>query len=161
MSDQHIINILENAALTSLSEAELYSVRTHTQVCLACKSAYEAAQISTILLKEKAQQTFAPPPFFQTRVLAKLRQRQEEPWTLGRLWRAAGAIASSMAVTVASLAVLTLFVPADQIVSNSPLVSSSLDSSAEEVILDQNNLPDEQISDDEVFTTLYGTEQER
>ena len=162
MRDKHIISILENTSLAGLSESELTTVRAHTEVCSSCRRAYEAAQISSLLLKERAAETFEPPPFFQTRVLATFRERQtaKEPWALGRLWRNAGALASSMAATVATLAVLTFIIPANQ-TSSAPEVTSVLNSySAEEVVLDQSNLPDDQISDDQVFTTLYGADED-
>ena len=79
---------------------------------------------------------------------------------LGRLWRNAGALASSMAATVATLAVLTFIMPVNQ-TSSAPEVSSMLNSySAEELVLDQSNLLDDQISDDQVFTTLYGADED-
>ena len=162
MRDKHIISILENTSLAGLSESELMTVRAHTEVCSSCSRAYEAAHISTLLLKERAAETFEPPPFFQTRVLAALRERQaaKEPWVLGRLWRNAGALASSMAATVATLAVLTFIMPGNQ-TGSAPEVSSVLNSySAEELVLDQSNLLDDQISDDQVFTTLYGADED-
>src|SRR5205823_4534749 len=107
MKAQHIVNLLENRPFASLSESDLVLIRAHTRVCSDCRQAYEAAQISALLLKERAAEAFEPAPFFQTRVLAVLRERQtgNETWALRRMWRAAGVLVSSMAVTVATLAV--------------------------------------------------------
>ena len=163
MKGQHIVSILENTPFAGLSESDLVLIRAHTNVCSDCWQAYEAAQISALLLKERAAETFEPSPFFQTKVLAILRERQtaNEPWALARMWRAAGALVSSMAVTVATLAVLSFVVPSTQstlVLQNVASVSNAY--SAEAVILDQRDRPDDQISDDQVFTTLYGAEED-
>ena len=163
MKTQHIISILEHTPFASLSESDLALIRAHTNLCSHCQQAYEAAQISMLLLKERAAETFEPPPFFQTRVLALRRERQtrNEPWALHRMWRAAGALVSSMAVTVATLAVLSFVVPSNQPTlgpQNLALVPNAY--SAEEVILNQRDLLDDQISEDQVFTTLYGAEED-
>lgn len=163
METQHIISILEHTPFASLSESDLILIHAHTNLCSGCQQAYEAAQISAFLLKEHAAETFEPSPFFQTRVLAALRERQtvNEPRALRRMWRAAGALVSSMAVTVATLAVLSLVAPSPESTLGPQNVASVSNAySTEEVILDQRDLPDDQISEDQVFTTLYGTEED-
>lgn len=163
MKTQHIISILEHTPFASLSESDLILIRAHTNLCSDCQQAYEAAQISALLLKERAAEMFEPSPFFQTRVLAVLRERQtgNEPRALRRMWRAAGALVSSMAVTVATLAVLSFVAPSTQSTLGLQNVASvSTAYSTEEVILGQRDLPDDQISEDQVFTTLYGAEED-
>ena len=163
MKAQHIVSILEHTPFASLSESDLILIRAHTNICSDCRQAYEAAQISMLLLKERAAETFEPSPFFQTRVLAALRDRQtgNEPWALRRMWRAAGALVSSMAVTVATLAVLSLVVPSTQPTLGLRNVASVSNAySTEEVILDQRDRPDDEITEDQVFTTLYGAEED-
>jgi hypothetical protein len=96
-------------------------------------------------------------------VLARLRERQiaNESWAWRGLWRTAGALASSMVATVVALAVLTFVIPGNQITSGPQEISSLSNSySAEEVILNQNELLDEQASDGQVLTTIYGGEEE-
>jgi len=161
MKDKHIIELLDNTRLTDIGQRELAEIREHAAVCLECGRALAAATISAQLLKEHASERFAPSPFFQTRVLAALRERQSasEGWALGRLWRATGALVSSMAATVATLAVLSLMVPSTQSLNNN-VVSSLNDYSAEEVILNQNELPDDQISDGQVMNTLYDADED-
>ena len=164
MKAQHIVSILENTPFAGLSESDLVLIRAHTNVCSNCQQAYEAAQISALLLKERVADAIEPSPFFQTRVLAILRERQtgNEPWALRRMWRAAGALVSSMALTVATLAVLSFVVPSTKSTLLLPNVASVSNAySPEAVILDQSDLPDDQISDDQVFTTLYGAEEDR
>lgn len=161
MKDKHIINLLESAPLGELSESDLSEVRTHAGECAGCHQAFEAAQIAALLLKERAAETFEPSPFFHTRVLAALRERQtaNEQWAWSRMWRAAGALASSMAATVAALAVLTFVIPGQ--VSTVTTETTALSAySAEEVILNHGEA-DDQFSDGQVLTTLYGAEEDR
>lgn len=165
-ADKHIIVLIESAPLAGLSDADLTAIRTHTDDCSDCRKAFKAAQVSTLLLKEHAAQSFEPSPFFNTRLLATLRERQAnlswtDVWAFGRMWRAAGALASSMVATVAVLAVLTFVIPANQ-VSSGPQALSSLPNnySAEDVMLYQNEMAGDQSSDSEVLTSLYSGEDE-
>ena len=168
MSDikgKHIISLIESRPLTDMSETDLATVRAHSGVCSSCKRAFEAAQISVLLLKEGSPETFAPPPFFHTRVLTALRERQaaSEPWAWSRIWKATGALAASMVATVAALVVLTFALPGTQTNTGSVQLSSANSAySAEEVILNGGDLNanqlDAQTSDGQVLTTLYETD---
>ncbi len=161
MKDKHIVNLLESAPLAELSERDLSEVRAHACECAGCLQAFEAAQIATLLLKERTAETFEPSAFFHTRVMATLRERQttNEQWAWSRIWRAAGALASSMAATVAALAVLTFVIPG-QVTTVTPETTAFSAYSAEEVILDHGE-SDEQVSDGQVLTTLYGADEDR
>jgi hypothetical protein len=166
MRDEHIINIIENAPLSGLSESELANIRAHTEQCAECGRAFEAARISQLLLRERVAETIEPSPFFQTRVLAALRERQaaSEVSAFRRLWNATGALVSSMAVTVAALAVLTVFAPGSQTTSGSQEVASVYNTySAEEVLFDQSeaNAAAEQMSYGQVLSTLYESDDDR
>ena len=158
MKDKHIINLLESAPLAKLSETDLSEVRAHTGECAGCLQAFEAAQIAALLLKERAAETFEPSPFFHTRVMATLRERQtaNDQWAWSRMWRSAGALASSMVATVAALAVLTFVIPG-QVTPEATALSAY---SAEEVILNHGD-SDDQVSDGQVLTTLYDAEEDR
>jgi anti-sigma-K factor RskA len=163
MSKNHIISLIESAPLASLSESDLNSIRTHTVDCADCRRAFEAARISMLLLKEGGGETFEPSPFFHTRVLATLRERQAagDQWGWSKVWRAAGALASSMVATVAALAVLTFVIPANQTGSVTHDITSSLNAySAEEVLLDQGGAFNDQVSEDQILNTLFGAEDE-
>jgi anti-sigma factor RsiW len=163
MRDEHITEILERTPLDQLSASELDDVRAHTSHCEECRGTFDAARISALLIRERAAETFEPSPFFQTRVLAALRERQAagEVPTLRRLWKSAGALVASMAATVALLAGLTFFAPATQPVSGSGEVASGLNAySAEEVIFDTANATDEQLTYDQVLATLYSSDEE-
>lgn len=160
MNQEHIIRLLDERPLAALSESELRMIRVHVSDCADCRREYDAAQVSAMLLKERMAETFEPSPFFHTRVLATLRERQaaNQPWAWNRLWRAAGALASSMVLTVAALAALTFVTPGNQeIPAIQDIAANSY--SAEEVILNQE-LADEQASDSQVLKSLYGAEED-
>ena len=159
MRDEHIKATLDGARLDRLSEDELAAVRSHADGCEECARAFEAAQVSSLLLKERAAETLKPPPFFQTRVLAALRERQmaSEFWSIGRLWRAAGVLFSTMAATVAALAALTFVVPQPS-ATPQEVASGARAYTAEDVILERAEQPDEQMSYGQVLTTLYDSD---
>jgi hypothetical protein len=157
--NNHIISLIEGQAISELGAADLAAVRAHSETCPSCERAFAAAQIAAVLLKEGRPETFAPPPFFQTKVLAAWRERQveNESWAWSRIWKTTGALASSMAATVAMLAILTFALPGQ---SNSGVsVSANGQYSAEEVILNESdpdsNQMDARTSDGQVLTTLY------
>ena len=160
MKDKHIINLLESAPLAELSESDLSEIRAHAGECAGFHQAFEAGQISTLLLKERVAETFEPSPFFHTRVMATLRERQtaNDQWAWSRMWRSAGALASSMAATVAALAVLTFVIPGQ--VGIAPDASALNADSVEEVILNRVDT-DDQISDGQILSTLYDAEEDR
>jgi hypothetical protein len=124
-----------------------------------CRRAYDAARVASLLVKERAAATFEPSPFFQTRVLAALRERQaaNAPFSFARLWKTAGALVGSMAASVALLAGLTFLAPAPT--SGEPAASDvasvSSPSTAEDVILNQDDATDDQISYGQVLTAIY------
>ena len=76
MRDEHIKRLLDEAPLSSLGKAELAAVRAHAEVCEECRRAVAAAQLSSLMLRTRTQEVFEPSPFFQTRVLAALRERR-------------------------------------------------------------------------------------
>ena len=158
MKDKHIIHLLESGPLAELSESDLSEVRAHAAECVGCHQAFEAAQIATLLLKERVAEIFEPSPFFQTRVMATLRERQaaNDQWAWSRMWRSAGALASSMVATVVALAALTFVIPG----TVTPETSALSAFSAEEVILNHGD-SDDPVSDGQVLSTLYDAEEDR
>lgn len=154
MKDKHIIDVLDNSPILSLSESELSEIRVHVRECESCREAYEAARVSAIVLQSRAQETIEPSPFFQTRVMAAWREQQaaENVPAIWRLWSSAKALVSSMAVTTAALAVLSFMIPA------TPAVDQVSDLSAESVIMGQAS--DEQMSYEQVLNTIYGDDDE-
>jgi hypothetical protein len=161
MRDQHIKKMLEAAPLASLGKAELAALRAHAEGCAECRSALEAAQVSELMLKARAAETFEPSPFFQTRVLAALRERRaaEEGWTLARLWKSAGLLVSSMAATVAALVVLTFVAPQGE-TNAQEIASGGTPYTAETLLLEEGAAGDEHMTYEQVLSTLYESEDE-
>ena len=157
MKDKHIIELLDNASIADLSASELSEVQAHARDCVSCRSAYEAAQLSGLIVRNRAQVTIEPSPFFQTRVMAALREQNamESVPAMLRLWKSARALVASMAVTTAALAVLSFLLPA-QITSVGEQVSSAY--SAESLILDQNS--DDQMTYAQVLSAIYDEDDE-
>lgn len=161
MKDDHITHILDNAPLAALAETELRAIRAHVPNCRGCARAFEAAQLSAMLLNERAdeaaQETLKANPFFETRVLAAWREQQATAglWSFGRLWNATNALVASMAATTAALAVLTFVVPAnDAATEQSGIVFPA---SAEAVMLEQESVD---LTNEQVLNAIYGEENE-
>ena len=152
MKDKHITEILDNTSIAALSETQLNEVRGHALECMTCREAYEAARLSAVVLKRRAQATIEPSPFFQTRVMAALREQQavESVPAMLRLWRSAKAIVSTMAVTTAALAVVSFMQPSQTTPATDQTASAY---SAYSVIMDQD--ADDQMSYEQVLSTIY------
>lgn len=159
MRDGHVIEILESGPFDRLTETELSAVRAHAAGCAGCRRAYDAARVSSLLLRGRAAQADGPPPFFQTRVLAALRERQaEQVWVLPRLWKAAGALFASMVATVATLGALSFLAPGSTIQdTQDDVVTYEEPFSVEESILAQSST-DEEMTYDQVLSVVYEPE---
>jgi anti-sigma-K factor RskA len=152
MKDKHITEILDNASIAALSESDLNEVRAHVLECMSCRDAYEAARLSAVVIKSRAQMTIEPSPFFQTRVMAALREQQavESVPAMLRLWRSAKAVVSTMAVTTAALAVVSFMQPSQTTPATDQTASAYSEYS---VIMDQG--ADDQMSYEQVLSTIY------
>jgi anti-sigma factor RsiW len=159
MKDRHIIDILNNTPLATLDQSERAIIEDHSRDCPDCQEALAAAYGSAALLRERATESFTVSPFFARKVLAVLRERQttKDAWVLGRMWRAAGVLVSSMAVTVAALAVRSFMVPGIESKIEGETVSVY---AADAEIFDQFDLSDDQVTDGQVLNTLYEAEEE-
>ena len=155
MKDKHIIDVLDNRSILSLSESELSEIQDHVRDCVSWRAAYAAARVSAIVLQRRARATIEPSPFFQTRVMAAWREQQavESVPAMWRLWGSAKALVSTMAVTTAALAVLSFMMPATP--ASDQAVSAL---SAESVIMGQAS--DEQMSYEQVLATIYEDDDE-
>jgi hypothetical protein len=156
MKNNHIIEVIDTVSVASLSSSELDEVKAHARECAPCRSAFEAAQLCASVLKERAQVTIEPSPFFQTRVLAAWRERQtvDTVPTFVRLWKSASALVSAMTVATLALAVVSFVSPEQATAVPEQTVSAY---SAESVIFDQG---DEQLSYEQVLNAIYEEEDE-
>ncbi|HYV82656.1 MAG TPA: hypothetical protein VE931_04020 [Pyrinomonadaceae bacterium] len=151
-TNKHITEILDRASIAMLSESELLEIHVHTMDCMSCRDAFEAARLSAVVIKSRAETTIEPSPFFQTRVMAALREQQavESVPAMLRLWRSAKALVSTMAVTTAALAVVSFTQPSQ----TTPVLDQTASAySAYSVIMDQD--ADDQMSYEQVLSTIY------
>jgi len=157
MKDDHIIEILENRSFAELSASDRDLIKSHIEVCVSCHTAYEAAQLSSLIIKERAQTLIEPTPFFQTRVMAAWREQQanDNIPALRRLWNSSRALVTSMALTTAALGALSFVLPATQSQSYDDTATAN---SAESIIFDQGG--DEPLSYEQVMSTIYSDEDE-
>jgi len=151
MKEHHIIEVIDSVAFASLSQIELDEVKAHTQNCATCESAFEAAQLSALVIKQRAEVKIEPSPFFHTKVLAALRERQktETVPAFARLWKSASALVSSMALATIALAVMTFVLPDPATAVTEQLASVD---AADAVIFGQT---DEQLTYEQVLATIY------
>ena len=151
MKDKHVIELIDNVSLASLSKIELDEVRAHARECDSCDAAFEAAQLSALVIKERAHVKIEPSPFFHTKVLAAVREQQalESVPAFLRLWSSARALVSSMAVATIALAALTFILPEPATALQEQTASAD---AAESVIFDQG---DDQLSYEQVLAAIY------
>lgn len=158
MKDKHITEVLDNAALASLSPSELEEIRAHAGSCEPCSSAFAAAQLSAVVIKERVQVVIEPSPFFQTRVMAALREQQatESVPAMWRLWNSARGLVSSMALATVVLGALSFMISAPAATALDQTASAF---SAESVIFDQGG--DDQLTYEQVLNAIYTDEEEK
>lgn len=161
MQDSHIVKMLEAKTVSSFSADEIKLIETHTADCAACSQAYKAARVSESLIRARAAETIAPSPFFKTRVMAAIRERQLSPElpAIVRMWRAAGALVSAMAMVVAVLIGMTFYnsAPDSQLQSPELLASQSM-YSLEYMEFEQTDLAEDGVAYDQVIGTIYDSE---
>src|ERR1051326_2193999 len=151
MKDKHIIDVLDNTSIASLSEAQVSEIQAHARECVSCREAYEAARLSAMVLQSRAQTKIEPSPFFQTRVMAAWREQQavESVPAIVRLWRSSRALVSSMALATVALGALSFMVSAP---ATTTLDQTASAYSAESVIFQDS---DDQLTYDQVINAIY------
>lgn len=162
MQETHIINIIEQRSVAGLSENEIARIEIHIAHCSDCRQAYRAAQVSDALVCARAAESVEASPFFSTRVMAALRERELSPElpALLRMWKAAGALVSVMAVLVVLLVGLTIFdTGSDPQLQPSDVAAIQNIYSPEYVVFNEEDNIDESIQYDQVLTTVYGAEE--
>jgi hypothetical protein len=157
MNDKHITEVLDSAALATLSPSELDEIRVHARDCEPCRDAFAAAQLSSLVIKQRAQAAIEPSPFFQTRVMAALREQQatESVPAFRRLWTSARGLVSSMALTTAALAALSFMVSAPATTSADQTTAAL---TAESVILGQDA---DDLTYEQVMNAIYDDDEDK
>ena len=150
MKNEHILDILDEKAFSEFSQAEKEVIKSHTIKCSACLHAYESAKITSILLKTNNTESFEPPPFFQARIMANLREKQSKIsplFAFARMWKASGTLVALMITTVLALIVLTVFAPSYQ--------ASPIDTDTANVVILGEKLTNREPSNDQIFQLVY------
>ena len=157
MPENHILRILEDTPFHTLTGGDLARIESHTTMCANCREAYDVARISASLLQARASVKPEVPPFFNTRVMAAIRERRlssdEAPFV--RMWRAAGALVSTFGVLLLILTGMTIFVESPD--SQNEVASQNL-YSPEYVVMQRSDPVESEMADDQVVSTIYDLE---
>ncbi len=112
----HVTEIIDGKGLGALADSELELVEVHAAECADCAETLFAARFTQGLLRVHAETVTAEPPaFFETRVLATIREKYVERlpfWSFRRWWQASYGMVGAMVLIAAVLGMLTLFAPA-------------------------------------------------
>ena len=161
MRTNHITLLLEEKAISRLSADEIAAIESHAALCNDCQRAYQTAKVAGSLIEARAAERADVSPFFNTRVMAAIREKRLSPqlpaWR--RWWQAAGSLILMMSMLVVVLVGVTVFTnqPGGPVQSPESSVSRNL-YSADDVVLDQDDLTDDTMPYDQVMGTVYGTE---
>lgn len=160
MPDKHIIRTLEEKPFNSLSGDDIASIESHAAICGECKSAYEVARVTAGLIQARAAETVDVGPFFNVRVMAAIRAGKLSPEEapLVRMWRAAGALVSAIAVLMVILVGMTIFSASPDSQIELTMAASQNLYSPEYVVLDRGDPDDEELATDQVVSTIYDLE---
>ena len=139
MKNQHITDILNKHTFNGLGENDVAIIESHIAHCRSCLKSYQAWQISSTLLKVGALQTFSPSPFFETKLMAAVREKQAKSVAFfWRWWQASNTVIAAMIFAVVALLFMTLLSPKASF--NQSEQASILDNySTDEIIFDQND----------------------
>lgn len=160
MPDKHIIRTLEEKSFNSLSGDDIAGVKAHIAICDKCKSAYEAARVAASLIHARTAEIVDVGPFFKTRVMAAIRESRLSPEEapLVRMWRAAGALVSAIAVLLLILVGMTIFSNNPESQTESTMAASQNLYSPEYVVLERSDSDDDELANDQVVSTIYDLE---
>ena len=154
MNDKHILEILDRQRFTELSENELRSIEIHSAECGDCRQAFEAAQISAVLLNVRAEMPSAlPSPFFEAKILNAIRENQNLRKPIAAFWRwwqASYPLVCSMLFIVLTLGALTFFAPKSK---SEEAVSTYNLYSTDAVILNQK--PPRNLTTEQTLEVIY------
>ena len=160
MRSKHITKILDETAFKDLKAEQLGEINSHAANCAQCKSAFESARLSDALLKNFApSEVFEPTPFFETRVLAALREKQLMSKPIAAFWRwwqASSAVVFLMLLSIGFLVVLTALAPQNA-AENQEQATALNDYSTEQVFFRAEDARDE-LTAGQALQIIYETQ---
>ena len=144
MKSRHIIKILDRNEFRQISVEEMSEIKEHSNVCQSCRAAFQAAKISSTLLKQMSlAKTPEVPPFFEAKVLRVWRETQmaKKPVAVfWRWWQASATLVLLMFLTVIGLISITLLAPDSETAANRDKAADVKLYSAETIILNRQSL---------------------
>ncbi|MCY7375676.1 MAG: hypothetical protein LH472_06855 [Pyrinomonadaceae bacterium] len=156
MKSRHITKILDRTEFSRISAADSVEIAEHINDCQNCRAAFQAARISSILLKENSlAESLAPSPFFQMKVLNAWREKQivQKPLAaFWRWWQASATLVLLMCLTVIGLMAITFAASNSETAANQKSSADGKLFSAETVILNQK--PPHNLTTEQVFEVL-------
>ena len=160
MTNKHILEILDQKAFADISADERKIIDAHILMCADCDRHFAAAKISSVLLRSNADEVFAPSPFFATRVMANVRDKQiavNPLAALGKMWKASKTVVGAMTAAVFVLIMLTVFAPDIKQVSSAANTDVFNNYSTEMVILNER-IQTREPTNEQIFQIVYGSE---
>jgi hypothetical protein len=150
---EHIIENLDSRPFAEFGAGELAQMREHGAGCGTCETAFQSARRNAAILKFEAAHTIDPSPFFQTKVLAAMKEKRSyrpvvDFW---KMWQASGALVSVMLVMVAVLFFAGIAAP-DAVGGNTGPVATA--DTAEAVIFEQDKTLSD-ITSEQIFQEIY------
>lgn len=159
MKNRHITKIIDQNGLANLTVGDLAIVNSHIADCSACSQAFQAARISSVLLRtQSVGNAPVPSPFFQTKVLKALRKKQNSIKEVGaflRWWQASAMMIELMLMLVGVLAALTVVAPFSSAGETQAGMPNFNLYSTDAVIFNQKLAPD--LTTEQVFQVLDDT----
>lgn len=153
MNSEHITKILDETRFADLTEREISDINAHAENCSPCAAAWQAARVSHRLFADAATQVFAPTPFFETRILAALREKQTLAKPIAAFWRwwhASSAVVLPILLVVITLAALTIFAPKSQ-----PIHATASDDFSTDTVIFQGNNLDQELTTAQAMQIIY------
>jgi predicted anti-sigma-YlaC factor YlaD len=152
----HIKALLDGAPFSELSRHDLKIIEDHVESCEECRDAHTASRLSQLMLNQRVSEEIEPTPFFHTRVMAAIREKEKKQTNIfALLWRSAGPVFSALLVIVAVLAGLS-FYPADS--NELADVNTAMEIYTTDAVFSAPAIADNDMPYDQVLTVLYESE---
>ena len=155
MNKRHITEILDRFDFNRIPEPDLLEIGEHTAVCDDCRRSFQAAELTSRMLKKEAAESPAPTAFFQAKVLNAWREKQNLPKPMAafrRWWQATAAPVSIMVLTVIGLIGISVFAPISGTDDSQARQSSDYLYTTEAIILNQK--PASDLTTEQIFRVL-------
>ncbi len=160
MNSGHIIELLDARGYRRLSDADRERVEVHSAICADCSDALRAVRFSESMLAARSEVAVAaPPPFFETRVLAALKDRMAERspfWSFRRWWQASYGMVGAMLLMTTFFGVLSLIAPTSE---PQPEVTNYSLYSAEGDVINQRSVRD--MTREQMLEVIYTDRKEQ